>query len=140
MIGAGVSVYDPSMAAERARSKVLNYLLPALAALVASACNPWQKQADNLQGIILHLLANGQKSKADFVAEFGPPASCAPRPTGELCQWKRHWGAAGSKKIADDIRVEFDLSGRYISGKAIVHRGTRIYRGHYSLRSSNSWL
>ncbi|MDD5629344.1 MAG: hypothetical protein PHU21_09785 [Elusimicrobia bacterium] len=104
----------------------------AAALLVAAAglcgCAPWPSRATTLQLGICGLVSGGHGDKESFIRQFGVPTACRALASGEACEWTSEPGA-GASDFSDEMRVEFDASGRFVSGSAQVRRGSRTY-GH----------
>ena len=104
-------------------------------------CSRWQMRADDLQQSIDSLVSGGHRQKDDFIRQFGSPTSCAPLTTGELCQWNTELGYVGSRfvaaRVSDGLKVEFDKSGSFIKGSALVQRGGRTYQGESGAAESS---
>ena len=101
-----------------------------------------QDRADELQQSIDGLAKGGHRKKDDFIRLFGIPTACAPLATGEFCQWDTERGYQGAgfvgrngfavssqRRVSDEIRIEFDKSGNFVSGNAVVQRGDQTYQG-----------
>jgi hypothetical protein len=95
----------------------------AISAAGLSGCGHWQRRAGTLQSGICGLVSSGHGTKDDFILRFGAPTTCAARAAGEACQWNSEAGSS-----SDEIRVEFDGAGRFVSGSAQVRHGSRIFR------------
>lgn len=91
-----------------------------------SGCSPWQSRAETLQLGICGLVASGHGDKDAFIRQFGAPTACPALASGESCQWSSEPGAEPS--LSDEMLVEFDGTGRFVSGAAQVRRGGRTYR------------
>jgi hypothetical protein len=104
-----------------------------LAAAFAAACSPWQNRADDLQQSTDGFTANGQRTKADFVARFGDLVSCLPAPSGESCEWRKSLDPDPARpprrKATEIVRASFGADGHFVSGTVNVRHGQKTYQG-----------
>lgn len=124
-----------------------------LAVLGAACANRFQVRADGLDQSMHELTSGGKTSKDDFMRRYGVPTRCEKLKAGEMCKWRTELGEEGSgysvplgsgprgrhyagssttynaMKISDEIRAEFDLAGRFVTGTAFVQEGETVYQG-----------
>ncbi|MCX5796669.1 MAG: hypothetical protein NTY77_14340 [Elusimicrobia bacterium] len=91
-----------------------------------SGCSPWLSRAETLQLGICGLVASGHGDKETFIRQFGTPTACQALASGQSCAWLSESGAEPA--FSDEMRVEFDGAGRFVSGAAQVRRGGRAYK------------